>query len=171
MRTRSSLVLMALLSSAGLVMAAGGSKSETGSSDGIGTNPTHVTGAAQKGAGPTGSGGTGMSATGQGATKGTESDAAKNGSGMAYIDCPGNAFSDGIRTDTKGVKTECVSPESVVIEGSDNLTRDSTTPLPSEGPGSQDRITTGGSASSAGEPAPRSPGQDSGEDAQPQNSR
>lgn len=170
MRKKSSALLIALFTSAGFVMAAGGSDSG-GISDGFGTNPKHVTGAAQKGAGSTGSGGTGMSAPEQGAAHGANKDAAqkRNGSGMAYIDCPGNAFSNGIRTDTKGAKTECVSPDSVVIEGSDNLTRDSTTPGPSEGPGSKDRITTGGSDSAAGNAGNESliqkPSEGKGEDA------
>lgn len=125
MRKNSRAIFLALMMSAGLAVAA----DDKGSSGGIGPDPKHVTGAAQKGAGPTGSGGTGLSASGAGSSQnnnqsgkgGQAAGGQHDGSGMAYIDCPGNAFSGGIRNDPQG--RDCVQPESVVIQGGDNMTR------------------------------------------------
>lgn len=127
MRKNSSALFLALLISSGFAVAA----EDKNSSGGIGPDPKHVSGAGQKGAGPTGIGGTGLSATGanaaqntgQGKTSGQASGVQNDGSGMAYIDCPGNAFSGGIRNDPKG--RDCVQPESVVIQGGDNMSRGS----------------------------------------------
>lgn len=130
MLKKSSALLLALLTSTGLAMAA-----DKNDSHAIGPNPKHVTGATAASAGPTGSGGTGMSATGDGASQNKASADAKGGtnagqgdpSGAKYIDCPGNAFSGGIRSATQGTGTDCVPPESVVIQGSDGLRRDNST--------------------------------------------
>lgn len=145
MRKNSTALFLALLMGAGLATAA----DEKGKGEGLGTDPKSVTGASQKGAGATGSGGTGLSASGAGsgqnANQSSNTDQASNGqtsgnqasggqtqggqasggqhdgSGMAYIDCPGNAFSGGIRNDPQG--RDCVQPDSAVIQGGDNMTR------------------------------------------------
>lgn len=130
MLKKSSALLLALLTSAGLAMAA-----DKNDSSGFGPDPSHVSGATAKSAGPTGSGGTGISATGSGVSQGEPNNGeqvrAKAGqgdpSGVKYIDCPGNAFSGGIRNDTQGAGTDCVPPESVPIQGSDRLSRDNST--------------------------------------------
>lgn len=136
MLKKSSALLLALLTSAGLAMAA-----DKNDSSGFGPDPTHVTGATAASAGPTGSGGTGMSATGAGASQGKSNNGEKGGtqagqgdpSGTKYVDCPGNAFSGGIRNDTQGAGTDCVPPESVTIQGSDRLSRDNSTLGPAVG--------------------------------------
>lgn len=130
MLKKSSALFIAVLTSTGLAMAA-----DNNDSRGLGPNPKHVTGATAASAGPTGSGGTGASATGAGASQDNTNAGAKGSaqsgqgdpSGAKYIDCPGNAFSGGIRNDTRGAGTDCVPPDSVVIQGSDNLSRDNST--------------------------------------------
>jgi hypothetical protein len=121
MLKKSSALMIALLMSTGLVIAAenNGSAGNSMNASGIGPDPKHVTGGAQAGAGPTGSGGTGLEAsragTNQGSTGGQTAKGQTDGSGATYIDCPGNAFSP---------SGDCVPPSSVRIEGSDNMRRD-----------------------------------------------
>lgn len=140
MRKKSSAFFLALLTSTGMV-------ASSQANDGLGAlgpDPTHVSGANQKGAGPTGSGGTGLSATGAGAEKGSANGPRRgetSGSGTAYIDCPGNAFSSGIRNDPQG--RDCVPPDSVPIQGSSNLTRDSMTETEPQHSGSSAGNSTG----------------------------
>jgi hypothetical protein len=124
MLKKSSVLFAVLLTSAGLSAAADNEASLR-----FGPDPSHVSGAKAKSAGPTGSGGTGISATGAGASQGkSNGDSTQAGqgdpSGMKYVECPGNAFSAGIRNNTQGSGTDCVPPESVVIQGSDRLSRD-----------------------------------------------
>jgi hypothetical protein len=145
MHKKSSALLIALLTSAGLAMAA--------EDDGVGflgPDPTAVTGALSSGAATDPTPDDKGHVIGAGVSSGTSSRGDANdrsgggqgdGSGTAYIDCPGNAFSGGIRNDPKG--NDCVPPDSVVIQGDDNMTRGSMTEDLSQGIGSSARGSRG----------------------------